>query len=56
MAKAAAALHQAPGVLAVQVDYEKRIATIGTRRDEAVPRDELLKSLKSIGYSGEFVE
>jgi len=43
-------------VLAVQVDYEKRLATIGTRRDEAVSRDDLIKSLKSIGYDGTFVE
>jgi hypothetical protein len=43
-------------VLAVEIDYEKRLATIGTQRDKAVPRDELLKSLKSIGYSGEIVE
>jgi hypothetical protein len=43
-------------VLAVKVDYEKRIATIGTQRDKAVPRDELIKSLKSIGYDGTFVE
>lgn len=43
-------------MLAVQVDYDKRLATIGTQRDKAVPRDELLKSLKSIGYSGEFVD
>ena len=56
MAKAAAALHQAPGVLAVQIDYEKRLATIGTRRDKVVPRDELIESLKSIGYTGDIVE
>ena len=43
-------------MLAVQIDYEKRLATIGTQRDKVVPRDELLKSLKSIGYSGDFVE
>ena len=56
MAKAAAALQQAPGVLAVQIDYEKRLATIGTTRDQAVPRNELIESLKSIGYSGQFVD
>jgi hypothetical protein len=43
-------------VLAVQVDYEKRLATIGTLRDQVVSRDELIKSLKSIGYDGTIVE
>ncbi|MFM9966486.1 MAG: hypothetical protein ACKV2Q_35360 [Planctomycetaceae bacterium] len=43
-------------MLAVHVDYEKRLATIGTQHDKSVPRDELLKSLKSIGYDGTFVD
>ena len=56
MPKAVAALHQAPGVLAVQVNYEKSLATIGTHRDQPVPRDELIQALKSIGYDGAFVD
>jgi hypothetical protein len=43
-------------VLAVEVNYEKRLATIGTRPGQAVPRDEMIKSLKSIGYGGQFVD
>jgi hypothetical protein len=43
-------------VLAVTVDYDKRQATIGTEKGQAVPRTEILKALESIGYSGEFVE
>lgn len=49
------AIHQAPGVLAVNVDYATRLATIGTERGRSVPREEILNALKSIGYSGEFV-
>jgi hypothetical protein len=43
-------------VLAVHVDYEKRLATIGTQHDISVPREQILESLKGIGYRGEFVE
>ena len=50
------AIHQAPGVLAVNVDYKSKLATIGSNQDEPVPRDEILKQLESIGYTGEFVE
>ena len=54
--KAAQAIRQAPGVLAVTVDYEKREAVIGTARDLPVPRDQILESLKGIGYRGKFAE
>jgi hypothetical protein len=50
------AIHQAPGVLAVSVDYQKQQAIIGTEPNRPVPKDEILTSLESIGYSGEFVE
>ena len=43
-------------MLAVNVDYEKRLAIVGTERDRPVPRDEIIESLKAIGYRGEFAE
>jgi hypothetical protein len=43
-------------VLAVTVDYEKQLATIGTARNRDVPRDQILESLKTIGYRGEFLK
>ncbi|MEX0819175.1 MAG: heavy metal-associated domain-containing protein [Pirellulaceae bacterium] len=56
MSKAEAALKSAPGVLAVTVDFKASQATIGTKAGSRVPTDEILAALKSIGYSGEFVE
>jgi len=43
-------------VLAVKVDYESRQATVGTKPGQPVARKQILRSLKSIGYSGQFVE
>ena len=43
-------------MLAVNVDYQKKLATIGTERDQPVPRDKILESLKVIGYVGKFAE
>ena len=43
-------------MLAVNVDYEKRIANVGTERGQTVPREKILESLQSIGYRGEFTE
>ena len=50
------AIHQAPGVLAVKVEYPSGLATIGTERNRPVPLDEIVASLKSIGYRGKLVE
>lgn len=50
------ALKSAPGVLAVKVDFATKQATIGTKAGSRVSTDEILAALKSIGYSGEFVE
>jgi hypothetical protein len=52
---AEAALRKAPGVLAVEVDYESKQATIGTAAGEPVPKQQVLAALKSINYSGAFV-
>jgi hypothetical protein len=43
-------------VLAVQVDYERRRAIIGTDRNRPVPREAIIQSLESIGYNGEFMD
>lgn len=50
------AIREAPGVLAVAIDYPAERATIGTAPDQPVPREEILSSLKAIGFSGEFTE
>lgn len=41
-------------MLAVRIDYEKRLATIGTQRGQPVPRERIIEELKGIGYGGEF--
>ena len=46
----------APGVLAVKVDYDQKLATIGTARDEPLPRDAILTALESLGYRGQWLE
>lgn len=56
MPKAEKALKTAPGVLAVQVNFERQLATIGTEKGEDVPKAELIAALESIGYRGEIVE
>jgi hypothetical protein len=43
-------------VLAVKVDYPSKKATIGSKPGKPVSREEILKSLKKIGYSGTFTE
>jgi hypothetical protein len=43
-------------VLAVSVDYQKQLATIGTKPNQPIPRDKILEYLKSIGYRGEFID
>ena len=50
------AIHQAPGVLAVKVEYPSGLATIGTERNRPVPLEEIVASLKLIGYRGKLVE
>ncbi len=50
------AIHQAPGVLAVNVDYRTQIAAIGTERGQPAPRDQILAALKAIGYGGRFID
>ena len=40
----------------MNVNYEARIATVGTDRDQPVAREKILESLQAIGYRGEFME
>ena len=53
-APAAEAIRKVPGVLAVEVDYPKRRATVGTQSGSPVPREQILASLETIGFSGRF--
>jgi len=53
--KAEKALKSAPGVLAVQVDFDTRQATVGTKKGTDVPAREMVTALESIGYGGEVV-
>lgn len=50
------AIRQVPGVLAVEVSYEKKQAVVGTEFCCLVPKDKILAALKTAGYSGKFVE
>lgn len=38
------------------MDYETKLATVGTEPGKSVPKAELLAALESIGYKGEIVE
>jgi hypothetical protein len=46
----------APGVLAIQVDYEQKLATLGIAKGDSLPRREILEALKTLGYAGRWVE
>lgn len=52
----AQAIRQIPGVLAVEVSYQKRQAVVGTEACCPVPKDKILAALKKAGYSGKFVD
>ena len=51
----AKAIRTAPGVLAVEVDYKKSEAVVGTEICCPIPKDRILAALKEAGYSGSFV-
>lgn len=51
----AKAIRSAPGVLAVEVDYEKGEAVVGTEICCPVPQDKILSALQQAGYSGSFL-
>ena len=49
------AIKTAPCVLAVKVDYPSGQATIGTKADTEVSKQEILAALEAIGYRGKFI-
>jgi copper chaperone CopZ len=50
------ALRGVPGVVAVEVSYEKGEAVIGAEACCLLPRDAILKALQAAGYTGTFVD
>lgn len=52
----AEALRATPGVVAIEVDYDKGQAIIGTEACSALPTKRILAALEKAGYRGEFVE
>ncbi len=52
----ASAIRTAPGVLAVEVDYEKGEAVVGTEICCPIPNGKLLTALKDAGYDGMIIE
>jgi copper ion binding protein len=50
------AIRTVPGVLAVEVSYEKGQAVVGVDRARDIPRDEILAALEKVSYEGRFVE
>lgn len=51
----AKAIRLVPGVLAVEVSFEKGQAVVGVKSGDSIPRAEILTALKEAGYSGEFL-
>lgn len=52
----AKAIRTAPGVLAVEVDFEKGEAIIGTESCCSIPKDSIITALEKSGYKGTFAE
>ncbi len=52
----AKAIRRVPGVLAVEVDYEKGEAVVGIEVGRPVPREKILDALDKAGYGGSFIE
>ncbi len=55
-ATVAQAIRRVPGVVAVEVNYEKRQAIIGTQACCQVPKEKILAALKNAGYSGRLLD
>lgn len=51
----AQAIRQVPGVVAVDVSYEKKQAIVGVESGNPIPKEEILAALKKAGYSGDFL-
>lgn len=52
----AQAIRQVPGVVAVEVNYQRRQAIVGTNPSQPVPKDRILAALKDAGYSGQIID
>jgi len=52
----AKAIRTAPSVLAVEVDYQKGEAVVGTEICCPIPEDKILAALKETGYNGKIIE
>lgn len=51
----AQAIRQVPGVMAVEISYEKSRAVVGVKPGHPIPNAEILAALKKAGYSAEFL-
>ncbi|HAH45757.1 MAG TPA: hypothetical protein DCM07_13060, partial [Planctomycetaceae bacterium] len=51
----AQAIRQVPGVVAVDINYEKRQAVVGVEPGNLIPKEEIQTALKRAGYSGELL-
>ena len=49
------AIRHVPGIVAVDVSYEKKQAVVGVKPGDSIPKEELLTALKKAGYSGELL-
>ena len=49
----AQAIRQVPGVVAVDVNYEKGQAVVGVKPGNPIPKEEILTALKKAGYAGD---
>lgn len=51
----AQAIRQVPGVVAVEVSYEKKQAIVATAASQPIPTETILAALKKAGYSGRLI-
>jgi len=51
----AQAIRQVPGVVAVDVSYEKGQAVVGVKSASPIPKEEIMIALKKAGYTGELL-
>ncbi|WP_153559298.1 mercuric transporter MerT family protein [Roseimaritima sediminicola] len=51
----AQAIRQVPGVVAVDVNYEKGQAVVGVKPGNPIPNEDILTALKKAGYTGELL-
>ena len=49
-------IKQVPGVLAIDVNYEERTATVGVQPGEKIPTESIKEALRTAGYSAKSVD